>query len=166
MIPDVEAREAWIRLVEHQERELDMQSFDQDAAIAFVQNCLALAEQNYHKSIAASVVLEGTLVALVMMEGTNLYNQLSLTAKRNVSIRTAESSMMTFLKVKYGMLAREPWMADSENTMLCGGCIPIRIRGRICGYAAVSNMTHEEDHQMCAEALARLSGRDIATILK
>ena len=165
MIPDVNENREWLALVKEQEQALSFDSFSQNDAIQFVQNCIQLANSQYKKSVAAGVFLDNTLTALAMMDGTNLHNQLSLVAKRNVSAKTGESSMMTFLKIRFGLTDQEAWATESGNTMVCGGCFPIVIQGTICGFAAVSNMTHEEDHQLCADALAMIMNAKIASIL-
>lgn len=165
MIPDVEGCREWIPLVDEQQRMLIFASFTQRAALQFVSNCQRLADEQYHKPVAASVVLDGVLVALAMMDGTDLYNQYSLVAKGNASAHSGASSMMAFLQAKYSVSDDEASMLKSGNTMVCGGCVPIWVEDSIRGYATVSNMTHEEDHQMCVDALAMVKGIKVKSIL-
>ena len=76
------------------------------------------------------------------------------------------SSIRTLVEVAEGLRPMEPEFENENDFALCGGCFPLRnADGKLLGYALCSGLAHECDHQLIADALAELLGREIPRIV-
>ena len=76
------------------------------------------------------------------------------------------SSIRTLVEVAEGLRPMEPEFENENDFALCGGCFPLRnAAGRLLGYALCSGLPHQCDHQLIADALAELLGREIPRIV-
>ena len=76
------------------------------------------------------------------------------------------SSIRTLVEVAEGLRPMEPEFENENDFALCGGCFPLRnASGKLLGYVLCSGLAHECDHQLIADALAELLGREIPRIV-
>ena len=161
--------ERWLPIVKEQEKKLRFQQFGRKEAWTLGQKAVELIEgryQNYGQGIAMWVILDDTLVFSHLMESTNIENNWWMQKKLNTVKKTGVSSLRSMLEVEYGQRERESWCAQTGQYALCGGCIPIWLEnGSVAGYAIVSNLPHECDHQLLADAMAEVLGIKIPSLL-
>lgn len=157
---------SWLPIIEKQEELLVFDKFDQEDVWKFAQKCVELATDKYKKGVAIRVILEGTLVFSYLMKDSNIENNWWMEKKLNVVAKTQVSSLRSSIEYEFGVHKKEPWCDELGQYALCGGCIPIWRKDRsIIGYVLISNLTHECDHQLAADALAYCAGVEIPSVV-
>lgn len=163
------AKKEWIDIVKIQEEQLRFQKFDREDALNLGLKIVEVAKTKYCAGVSVRIFAEGAILFSHLMSGASLENELWMTRKFNTSCLTGTSSMRTFLEIHYGFREREAWCDNSGehgNYALCGGCIPIfDIQGVAKGFVMVSALSHEEDHQLIADAMAEYLEKDVPSIL-
>ncbi len=158
--------ESWIEIVSEQEKLLLFENLSNETLLQLGLKIIELALAKYKKGVSVRIIYHDAIVFSHMMEGCSLENDWWMTKKQNTCLKTGLSSLLSFLKIEYGLLQRESWCDMEGNYALCGGCFPLRLtNGSIAGYALVSALPHELDHQLLADALAQLLHVDIPVLL-
>ena len=157
-------KEEWLRPVIKQEEALVFEQFEQKDVFKLADGIMELALGKYGHGVSIRIILDNVTTFYCLMEGSTLENDWWMTKKLNVCNKTGVSSLRTALEIKFG--AKEPeWAKDEGNFALVGGCIPIKLKnGEIKGYAMVSALPHQLDHQLIADAMAKMLGVEIPSI--
>jgi uncharacterized protein (UPF0303 family) len=157
-------KEEWLKIVLEQEERLLFGKFDREDVLALAESIIDLARNQYgHVSIR--VVYDNITTFYYLMEGTTLNNDWWMAKKLNVCMKTGASSLLSALEFEHGGKECPQWAEEEGNYALVGGCIPIRLKdGEIKGYAMVSALEHQMDHQLIADAMAGMLGINIPSI--
>ncbi len=159
-------KKEWLELVAKQEELLVFDKFDREDMLALGLKIIELAKTKYGHGVAVRIFAEGATTFYHMMDGSSLENDWWMNKKLNGCLITGVSSIRATLEREYGIRKTEEWMKNEGNYALCGGCIPVRLKsGDIAGYAMVSALPHETDHQLVADAMAEFLGVQIPSIL-
>ncbi len=159
----------WLPILVKQEQLLVFEKFNKDDAWNLGCKTIELIKTKYSnckRGIAIQIFFEHTLVFSHLMETSNIENNWWMQKKLNTVYKTGMSSLRSLIEIEYGERKREAWCDDEGQYALCGGCIPIRLKDySITGYLLISNLEHEYDHQLAADALALIAGVDIPSII-
>lgn len=158
--------EKWLKIVERQEELLVFDHFDREDALVLGLKIMETAKAKY-ANVGIRIVSEDFVTFTYMMEGSTMNNNWWMDKKLNVSRKTGVCSLRAALEFKYGVRKKEPWTAIEDNYALVGGCFPIRLKsGEIAGYALVSALPHEQDHQLVADSMADFLAVSIPSVLE
>ncbi len=158
--------EKWLEAVVRQEELLVFGRFCREDALALGLKIAELAKTKY-ANVGIRILSDDFVTFTYMMEGSSMYNGWWMDKKLNVSRRTGVSSLRAALEFAYGVRPKEPWTENENNYALVGGCVPVRLKsGEIAGYALISALPHEQDHQLVADAMADILGVGIPGILE
>ncbi len=157
-------KEEWLKVVREQEERLIFDKFDRDDVLALAERIIDLAKSKYgHVSIR--IVYDNITTFYYLMEGSTLNNDWWMAKKLNVCMKTGVSSLLSALEFEHGEKELPQWAGEEGNYALVGGCIPIRLQdGIIIGYAMVSALEHQMDHQLIADAMAGMLDIKIPSI--
>lgn len=145
----------WLEILKIQEEKLRMESFTADDAFALGGIIARIAREKYQKPVAMRVILGGQTTFSFLMEGTSMNNNWWMDKKLNTSRMTGLSSIRSLVEVAEGLRPMEPEFKKEGDFALCGGCFPLKnADGRLLGYALVSGLPHECDHQLLVDALS------------
>lgn len=159
-------KKEWVDIVKKQEELLRFDRFTREDALDLGLKIIDLAKNKYHHGVTVWIYAQGALLFSHMMDGVSLENELWMKRKINTFQMTGVSTLRTCLEEHYNNLSCEPWFDDEGNFVLCGGCFPIfDKKGGTFGYAVVSGLDHEEDHQLLADAIAEYLGVEIPSVL-
>ena len=161
-----EWKPAWPEIVRQQEETLRYGEFSRAMALELGLKIRELAAEQYHGAAAIRILEDGMVVFAFKMAGTSGENDWWMDRKLAVSRMTGVSSILTLVEVAEGLRPMEPEFENENDFALCGGCFPLRNgSGKLLGYALCSGLAHECDHQLIADALAELLGREIPRIV-
>lgn len=158
--------EKWLETVARQEELLVFDHFSREDGLALGLKIAELAKTKY-TNVGIRILSDDFIVFTYMMEGSTMNNNWWMDKKLNVCRKTGVSSLRAALEFVYGVREKEPWTANEGNYALVGGCIPIRLKsGELAGWALVSALPHEQDHQLIADAMADFLTISIPSILE
>jgi uncharacterized protein (UPF0303 family) len=158
--------EKWLNAIVKQEELLVFEHFNREDALSLGLKIAELAKTKY-ANVGIRILSEDFVTFTYMMEGSDMNNDWWMDKKLNVCRHTGVSSLRAALEFEYGVRKKEPWTQNENNYALCGGCIPIRLKsGEIAGYAMVSALPHERDHQLIADAMAGFLSINIPSVLE
>ena len=159
-------KKEWLEPVLKQEELLVFDKFDRDDVLALGLKVIDVAKNKYGHGVAVRIVSEGATTFYHMMDGSSLENNWWINKKLNTCQKTGVSTMRAALEFEYGIRKPEEWIRNEGNYVLCGGCIPVKLKnGEIAGYVLVSALPHERDHQLVADAMAEYLGVKIPSII-
>jgi uncharacterized protein (UPF0303 family) len=159
-------KKEWLEPVVKQEELLVFDKFDREDVLALGLRIIDLAKTRYGHGVAVRIVSEGATTFYHMMDGSSLENNWWINKKLNTCQKTGVSSMRAALEFEFGVRKPEEWTSNEGNYVLCGDCMPVRLKnGEIAGYALVSALPHEKDHQLLADAMAEYLGVKIPSII-
>lgn len=147
------------QIVLSQEDQLVFDSFTEEDAQKLGMTVIDEARSR-HVAIACDVWLNGCQVFRWFLPGTGHYHDLWLRRKA----RTVDMFGFSSLHVHYqGMAGGDDLVKDAfldpNQYSVMGGGFPIRLRGAgVIGSLCVSGLTHTQDHQLAADALASYLG--------
>lgn len=158
-------KEEWLKIVRKQEDLLAFDEFDREDVLALAERIIDLA-RNHYGHVSVRIVYDNITTFYYLMEGTTLNNDWWMAKKLNVCMKTGLSSLRSALEFAYGGREAPPkWAEEEGNYALVGGCFPIRLKdGEIKGYAMVSALEHQMDHQLIADAMAGMLGVKIPSV--
>lgn len=158
-VNELQAKEA---VLQH-EQELRFEAFGRADALRLGVKIKELAEDKYENGIVVNIFLDGMLVFKYAMDGCDLKNEWWLQGKLNTSQKYHSSSLLAMLKVNAGFFVHTETAAN--NYLLCGGSFPIRLcSGEIIGFVVVSGLSHWNDHQIIADAMAACLNKKIPSV--
>ena len=158
-------KEEWLRPVVEQEEALVFEQFGQGDVFKLADRIMDLAQGKYGHGVSIRIIFENVTTFYCLMEGSTLENDWWMTKKLNVCDKTGVSSLRTALEYEFGVKEPREWAKDEGNYALVGGCIPIKLKdGEIKGYAMVSALPHQLDHQLIADAMAAMLGVEIPSV--
>jgi uncharacterized protein (UPF0303 family) len=158
-------KEEWLRPVVKQEETLVFEQFEQGDVFKLAGRIMELAQEKYGHGVSIRIILDNVTTFYCLMEGSTLENDWWMTKKLNVCDKTGVSSLRTALEFEFGVKEPREWAKDEGNLALVGGCIPIKLKdGEIKGYAMVSALPHQLDHQLIADAMAEMLNLEIPSI--
>lgn len=156
----------WLEILRAQEDILRVERMTADDCLELGLIMRRLAQEVYRKPASFRIVTQGQTTFSFLMEGTDRNNEWWMDKKLNTCRMTGASSIRTLVEVAEGLRPMEPEFELENNFALCGGCFPLRnAAGKLLGYALCSGLAHECDHQLIADALAELLGREIPRIV-
>lgn len=156
-----ESLEEELRKVEAEERELVLESLDNDDALDLG---LALVEKARARRLPVAIDVErcGQRLFHVAMPGSAPDNFHWIERKKRLVNRTYRSSYSTNLKlrVKQRTLAEELYL-DEKDYAPHGGCVPLVVRRvGFVGTLTVSGLPQRDDHLLAVEVLREhIAGR-------
>lgn len=154
----------WLAIIETQEERLRFSKLDREDALHLGLEIAMLAKEAYKNAAAISIVQDGMCVFAYKMHGTGLENEWWMRRKLNVSLATGVSSLRAYLEIKNNMRDIS-WAGREKEYAACGGCFPIKdTQGILLGHVLVSGLPHQEDHQLIADAMARMLGVNIPKV--
>lgn len=147
--------ENWPEIIAKQEELLRYPEFNRDMVFELGMNIIKLAKEKYHKAVAIRIIEDGTVTFAYKMTGTSSENDWWMDKKLATSRLTGKSSLRSYVDAEAG-LADADWVGREDNFATCGGCIPVfMVDGRApFAHVMVSNLAHQEDHQIIADAMA------------
>ena len=149
-------KKEWLKTVLRQEELLVFEHFSREDALALGLKIIDLAKSKYG-GVAIRIISEDAVTFYYMMEGSSMENDWWMDKKFNVCKKTGVSSLRASLEFEYGIRKPVEWYKNEGNYALVGGCIPVKLKsGETAGYAMVSALDHEKDHQLVADAMADL----------
>ncbi len=155
----------WLKTVIAHEENLRFESFCNDDALKLGCLLVDLAKTKFKGNAAVRIVRDGSILFAHQMESTGLENVWWMQKKQNVCDALGMSSLRACLETEYNGLSI-PWESRENEFALCGGCFPLRYKnGEFIGYALVSGLPHEQDHQLIADGLAEYLGITIERIV-
>ncbi|WP_457581499.1 heme-degrading domain-containing protein [Ensifer canadensis] len=150
-----------LKRIAHQERELQFDSFDLEAAWQLGSTLRRMAAER-KLGVVIDITLFSMQVFYAALEGATPDNPNWVRRKRNTVFRLFKSSYSTglgLLKQQTNLQAKLG-LADSEYAAH-GGSFPIVVKGTGCiGAVTVSGLPQREDHNMVVEALVELLGKN------
>lgn len=159
-------KKEWLEPVVKQEELLVFDKFDREDVLALGLKVIELAKNKYGHGVAVRIVSEGATTFYHMMDGSSLENNWWMSKKLNTCHKTGVSSFRATLEFEYGIRKPEEWTRNEGNYVLCGGCIPVKLKnGETVGHVMVSALPHEKDHQLVADAMAEYLGVKIPSII-
>ena len=159
-------RPEWLETLKAQEALLRLESLNSDEAMRLGTIMVRLAKEKYKRPVSVRIITSGQVTFSFLMDGTDLNNEWWMDKKLSTCRMTGVSSILTLVEVAEGLRPMEPEFENENDFALCGGCFPLRnAAGRLLGYALCSGLPHECDHQLIADALAELLGREIPRIV-
>ena len=154
-----------LKRIAHQERELQFDSFDLEAAWQLGSTLRRMAAER-KLGVVIDVTLFSMQVFYAALEGATPDNPNWVRRKRNTVFRLFKSSYSTglgLLKQQTNLQAKLG-LADADYAAH-GGSFPIVVKGTGCiGAVTVSGLPQREDHNMVVEALAELLGKNHADL--
>jgi len=154
---------SWLPNVKEQERLLRFEKFDREDAFALGCKIAELAKKNYGRGVGIQIISDGMTTFRYMMQGSELFNTMIMRMKLNTSRELQMSSMRAVIEFEQGITPL--WEKSEETFRLCGGCFPIRLKeGKIVGYALVSALKHDEDHQLLVDAISEFLGIKVPSL--
>jgi uncharacterized protein (UPF0303 family) len=150
-----------LKRVEAEERELVLDSFDNDDALTLG---LALVEKARARKLPVAIDVErcGQRLFHAALPGSAPDNAAWIERKKRLVNRTFHSSYSTGLRlrVQQRTLAESLYLDEAEYAPH-GGCVPVVVRGvGFVGTVTVSGLPQREDHELVVEALKEhLAGR-------
>jgi uncharacterized protein (UPF0303 family) len=158
-------KEEWLKIVREQEKLLVYDKFEQEDVLKLANGIIELARGKYGQGVSIRIILDNITTFYCLMEGSTLKNDWWMTKKLNVCMRTGTSSLQSALEFEHGGKECPEWAKEEGNYALVGGCIPIRLKdGEIKGYAMVSALEHQLDHQLICDAMAGMVGIKIPSV--
>ena len=156
----------WSTILEEQERLLRYPAFSRETALDLGLKIVKLAQEVYQKPAAIRIVEDGTVIFAYKMPGTSCENDWWMDKKLALSRLTGMSSLRSYVESEAGRLAPD-WLQRPDNFAACGGCFPVFPADNIApwAYVIVSNMHHQEDHQIIADAMAQQLGVEIPQVV-
>lgn len=156
----------WLDILRAQEDLLRVEHMTADECVDLGLIMRRLAREVYRKPAAFRIITQGQTTFSLLMDGTDTFNEWWMDKKLNTCRATGVSSIRSLVEVAEGLRPMEPEFENKNNYALCGGCFPLRnAAGKLLGYALCSGLAHECDHQLVADALAELLGREIPRIV-
>jgi len=156
-----ESLEEELRRVEAEERELVLESLDNDDALELGLSLVELARTR-QLPIAIDVERSGQRLFHAAMPGAAPDNFHWIERKKRLVNRTYHSSYATGLKlrVKQRTLAEEMYL-DERDYAPHGGCLPLVVRRvGFVGTLTISGLPQRDDHLLAVEALREhIAGR-------
>ncbi len=149
-----ETLEQELKRVEAEERELVLDSFDNDDALTLG---LALVEKARARKLPVAIDVErcGQRLFHAALPGAAPDNAAWIERKKRLVNRTYRSSYSTGLRlrVQQRTLAESLYLDEKEYAPH-GGCVPLVVRGvGFVGTVTVSGLPQREDHELVVEAL-------------
>jgi uncharacterized protein (UPF0303 family) len=149
-----ETLEQELKRVEAEERELVLDSFDNDDALTLG---LALVEKARAGKLPVAIDVErcGQRLFHAALAGSAPDNAAWIERKKRLVNRTYHSSYSTGLRlrVQQRTLAESLYLDENEYAPH-GGCVPVVVRGvGFVGTVTVSGLPQREDHELVVEAL-------------
>ena len=155
----------WLEILQAQEEILRVEQMPAEDCLKLGLIMNRLAKEVYHCPGAFRVITGGQTTFAYLMAGTSTNNEWWMSKKLNTCRMSGVSSLRTLVEVAEGLRPLEPEFENENDFALCGGCFPLRnASGRLLGYALCSGLPHQRDHQLIADALAELLGREIPRI--
>ena len=156
----------WLELLRKQEELLRVEAMPAEDCLKLGLIMNRLAKEVYKQPAAFRIITGGQTTFSYLMAGTSTNNEWWMTKKLNTCRVSGVSSIRTLVEVAEGLRPMEPEFENENDFALCGGCFPLRnASGKLLGYALCSGLAHECDHQLIADALAELLGREIPRIV-
>lgn len=142
------------------EASLDFASFSHQDALACGLWIVGQAQAENLKPLRIRLVLDGDVVWQYLMDGKT--NASWLDRKQATVERFGHSSLRIFESVCDDEAALAALRRDS-TLAICGGGVPIRIRGKIRGCLCISGLEHHQDHELAVRALRHLQTKEERT---
>lgn len=156
----------WLEILRAQEKILRPEHLTAEDCLQLGLIMNRLAKEVYKRPAAFRVITGGQTTFSYLMAGTSTNNEWWMDKKLSTCRMTGVSSILTLVEVAEGLRPMEPEFENENDFALCGGCFPLRNgSGKLLGYALCSGLAHECDHQLIADALAELLGREIPRIV-
>lgn len=150
-----------LKRIAHQERALQFDSFDLEAAWQLGSTLRRMAAER-KLGVVIDITLFSMQVFYAALEGATPDNPNWVRRKRNTVFRLFKSSYSTglgLLKQQTNLQAKLG-LPDAEYAAH-GGSFPIVVKGTGCiGAVTVSGLPQREDHNIVVEALAELLGKN------
>ena len=158
--------ETWPEIIAKQESLLRYDEFNRETVLELGMTIVKLAQEKYNKSVAIRIIEDGTVTFAYKMAGTSSENDWWMDKKLATSRLTGKSSLRSYVDAEAG-LAPADWEGREDNFATCGGCIPVFMKDgrKPFAHVIVSNLAHQEDHQIVADAMALQLGVEIPSIL-
>lgn len=154
-----------LKRIAHQERELQFDSFDLEAAWQLGSTLRRMAAER-KLGVVIDITLFSMQVFYAALEGATPDNPNWVRRKRNTVFRLFKSSYSTglgLLKQQTNLQAKLG-LPDADYAAH-GGSFPIVVKGTGCiGAVTVSGLPQREDHNMVVEALTELLGKSHADL--
>jgi uncharacterized protein (UPF0303 family) len=145
-------------IISKQEEDLQFESFSYEDAYRLGQKIMAIAAAE-NLAITADIVLNGFLVFRACRPGTGPGNARWMENKRNTMIHTGRSSLYFTYRLAAEGKERDAALMPASDYAICGGGFPLRLRGSgTIGYACVSGLPHEKDHDVLVRAISAYIG--------
>lgn len=149
-----ETLEHELKRVEAEERELVLDSFDNDDALELG---LALVEKARARQLPVAIDIErcGQRLFHAALPGSAPDNDAWIERKKRLVRRTFRSSYATGLRLRVQQRTlAETMYLDERRYAPHGGCVPVVVRGvGFVGTVTVSGLPQREDHELAVEAL-------------
>ena len=156
----------WLEMLRVQEQTLRPERMTAEDCLQLGLIMNRLAKEVYKQPAAFCVITGGQTTFSYLMAGTSTNNEWWMDKTLNTCRMSGVSSIRTLVEVAEGLRPMEPEFENENDFALCGGCFPLRnADGKLLGYALCSGLAHECDHQLIADALAELLGREIPRIV-
>ncbi|MEA4912436.1 MAG: heme-binding protein [Oscillospiraceae bacterium] len=153
-------------IVLEQEKAARIQAFTHETAWDLGVRAVSLAKNIYRRSIAVHVFWDGYIIFSYSMDGCDAQNERWISGKQNAAAAAQCSSLLAALRYSAAELPHCAWEQDVDY-LLCGGSFPLRLTSGECrGFVTVSGMSHEQDHQLAADAVAGVFHLDAPSILR
>lgn len=136
-----------------EEEELQFTRFSRADALALG---LLIAEnaKEYEQGVAIEITVNGLTVFRYFPEGTMHDNELWLRRKYNTVTLTGKSSLHALADLEVSGETPEDRKLDHKDYAFGGGGFPIILRGTgMVGVAAVSGLTHWQDHVLVSDSI-------------
>ncbi len=158
--------ETWPDIIAKQEETLRFSEFNRETVLELGMNIIKLAKETYNKSVAIRIVEDGTVTFAYKMTGTSSENDWWMDRKLATSRLTGKSSLRSYVDAESGR-ADAGWAGREDNFATCGGCFPVFMKDGRAPFAhvLVSNLEHQADHQIIADAMALLLGVEIPSVV-
>lgn len=144
-----------IERIAFQERRLQFQSFDAEAAWTIGSRLKALVAERGGAAVI-DIQLHGQSLFFFAMPGTAPTNADWIRRKRNTVTMFHRSSYAVGLSLKLEQATLESKIGvDLRDYATHGGCFPIFIAGNVCiGTITVSGLPQRDDHEVVVRAIA------------
>ena len=148
----------WPDMLRKQDELLHLDAFSNADALKIGLHAVDVAHE-FGQGFSIRVIANGAVVFSHHMDGTSLFNDWWMDKKLNTSRATGLSSLRFFAEVESGMRPRPEWLNMEGNYCIDGGCVPMRMKdGSVFGYVIASGASHELDHEVATQAIARFLG--------
>jgi uncharacterized protein (UPF0303 family) len=150
-----------LNILKKQEESLEFEYFDHKLAYRLGTFMVEYAEK-HDITIAVSIRSnDGSIIFQYLPDGTNLLNQKWMERKFNTVKWMERSSLMTTFAWEENGDTVENHGLNPEDFAICGGGVPIRIKGTkaVIGAVIASNLYHVDDHRFVITCLKEFMGR-------